>query len=71
MATGAIALLIAPASPSAPSPRSVLLATGCLAFCVSDLAVARERFIVDSFWNKAWGLPMYFAAQCLIASSVL
>jgi uncharacterized membrane protein YhhN len=34
------------------------------------LAVARNRFIVPGFINRAWGLPTYFAAQLLLAASV-
>ncbi len=43
---------------------------GALAFYASDLAVARQRFVARSFVNKAWGLPLYFGAQLLLASSV-
>ena len=46
------------------------LLVGALAFYASDLAVARQRFVVRSFINKAWGLPLYFGAQLLLASSV-
>lgn len=49
--------------------RAALLAGGALCFFVSDLAVARQRFSHQSFWNKAWGLPLYFAGQLLIAWS--
>jgi len=30
---------------------------------VSDLSVARDRFVSRSFSNRAWGLPLYYAAQ--------
>lgn len=43
---------------------------GALAFYASDLAVARQRFVKQGFVNKAWGLPLYFTAQLLLASSV-
>ena len=43
---------------------------GALAFYVSDLAVARERFVAHSFTNKLWGLPLYYGAQLLLASTV-
>ena len=43
---------------------------GALAFYVSDLAVARERFITQTFGNKLWGLPLYYGAQLLLASTV-
>lgn len=40
---------------------------GALAFYASDLAVARQRFVAKSFTNKAWGLPLYFGAQLVLA----
>jgi uncharacterized membrane protein YhhN len=43
---------------------------GAFLFYLSDLAVARERFLVASFWNKVWGLPLYFLGQYLIAYSM-
>ncbi len=39
-------------------------------FFVSDLAVARDRFVARTFANKAWGLPAYFTGQLLIAWSL-
>lgn len=44
--------------------------TGAALFAASDLAVARERFVRQSRWNRVLGLPMYYAAQLLIAWSV-
>ncbi|UCE87102.1 MAG: lysoplasmalogenase [Deltaproteobacteria bacterium] len=43
---------------------------GALMFYVSDLSVARDRFVAPSFANRAWGLPLYFAAQLVLASTV-
>jgi len=43
---------------------------GALAFYVSDLAVARQRFVSRTFWNKVWGLPLYFGGQLILASTV-
>lgn len=40
-----------------------------LMFYLSDLAVARERFIEPAFLNRAWGLPLYFASQLVLAST--
>ena len=47
-----------------------VVALGAVAFAASDLAVAREKFVRTSFVNKAWGLPLYYAAQLLLAWSV-
>jgi uncharacterized membrane protein YhhN len=43
------------------------LAVGAALFAVSDLAVARDRFVADTFANKAWGLPLYYAGQICFA----
>lgn len=43
---------------------------GALMFYVSDLAVARDRFLAPNFANKTWGLPLYFGGQLLLATSV-
>jgi uncharacterized membrane protein YhhN len=43
------------------------VAIGALAFTASDVSVARDRFVKHEFLNRAWGLPLYFAAQLLIA----
>jgi len=64
---GAMALLTCAASANGASPW---LAAGGVAFAISDLSVARERFIAPRFVNVAWGLPLYFAAQLAIGASV-
>ena len=43
---------------------------GALLFFASDLSVARDKFVAQSFANKAWGLPAYYAGQLLIAWSL-
>ena len=43
---------------------------GAPLFALSDLLVARERFIASDARNRTWGLPMYYAAQILIALSI-
>lgn len=53
-----------------PAPERDLLALGAALFFLSDLAVARERFIARDFKNKLYGLPAYFVAQLLIASAI-
>jgi len=52
----------------ASGPWTVL--AGAVMFAASDLAVARERFVAPSRFNAQWGLPLYFAAQLLLASTV-
>jgi uncharacterized membrane protein YhhN len=43
------------------------VAIGALAFTASDVSVARDRFVRPGFLNRAWGLPLYYAAQVLLA----
>lgn len=45
------------------------VAAGALAFTASDVSVARDRFVRHDFVNRAWGLPLYYVAQLLIAST--
>ncbi len=45
------------------------VAVGALAFTASDVSVARDRFVKHEFLNRAWGLPLYFGAQLLIAAT--
>ena len=47
-----------------------VFAAGALAFAVSDVSVARDRFVAPGFVNRAWGLPLYYAAQIVLAVSV-
>ncbi len=44
--------------------------TGAVLFTLSDLAVARQRFVTPAFLNRAVGLPLYYAAQLLIAATI-
>jgi uncharacterized membrane protein YhhN len=44
-------------------------AVGALAFTASDVSVARDRFVRHEFRNRAWGLPLYYGAQLLIATT--
>ena len=50
--------------------RHAVLTTGAVLFFLSDLAVARDKFIAAGFTNRAWGLPCYYAGQLLIAWSL-
>ena len=45
------------------------VAVGALAFTASDISVARDRFVRHQFINRAWGLPLYYAAQLLLAKT--
>jgi uncharacterized membrane protein YhhN len=43
---------------------------GAVLFYLSDLAVARHRFVRRSFLNRALGLPAYYVAQLLLAGTI-
>lgn len=43
---------------------------GAVAFAGSDLFVARQRFVTAAPINRLVGLPLYYAAQLLIAASL-
>ncbi len=47
----------------------ILVFCGALLFYFSDIFVARQRFVKKAFFNRAAGLPMYYAAQFMIAFS--
>jgi len=46
------------------------LVIGAVLFFISDLAVARDKFVEKGFSNRAWGLPTYYAGQLFIAWSL-
>lgn len=41
--------------------------TGAIAFYVSDITVARDRFAAPDFLNRIVGLPLYYGGQLLLA----
>ena len=47
-----------------------LAVIGAVSFYVSDLFVARDRFLQASFVNRLLGLPTYYCGQFLLAFSV-
>ena len=46
-----------------------LVPAGAVLFYLSDLSVARDRFVKPAFVNRLWGLPLYYASTVLIAWS--
>lgn len=48
----------------------VTVLVGAVMFYLSDLSVARDRFVKKGLVNRLWGLPMYYAAQHVLASTV-
>ncbi|OQY43225.1 MAG: hypothetical protein B6240_12915 [Desulfobacteraceae bacterium 4572_87] len=43
---------------------------GALSFYISDLFVARDRFVKKKPINRILGLPLYFGGQFLLAFSI-
>jgi uncharacterized membrane protein YhhN len=62
MVWGAVSVVNAGSAP-------VRVAAGAVLFYLSDLAVARERFVAHAFVNRAVGLPLYYLGQLLLAST--
>jgi uncharacterized membrane protein YhhN len=54
----------------AAGSRSAWIAAAATAFFVSDLSVARDRFVAPGFGNRLWGLPLYYSAQILFVLSI-
>lgn len=66
----AISMMMAMAVGACAIDGNWLIPLGALLFLVSDLAVARDRFVTPGFINRAWGLPVYFCGQMVLAFSV-
>jgi uncharacterized membrane protein YhhN len=66
----AIVVMCTMAIAHSAASQSWFAAIGAVAFAASDISVARDRFVVSAFLNKAWGLPIYYAAQLLFAWSI-
>ncbi len=62
-------MMIAATSAALHAHAYVALA-GATLFYLSDLAVARDRFVTPGFANEAIGLPLYFGAQLFIAATI-
>ena len=67
---GVICGMLVAAFASAEGSGIWTIALGGSLFAISDLSVARDRFVSRSFLNRLWGLPLYFAAQLILASTV-
>lgn len=66
----AISVMMALACGVLAAGHAPVIFAGALAFYLSDLAVARDRFVREGFVNRLWGLPLYYASQLLLAWSV-
>ncbi len=66
---GVISLMVATSIGAVTAGAPLVLAIGAIGFAISDLFVARERFVRTGFVNSALGLPAYFGSQLLLAYS--
>jgi uncharacterized membrane protein YhhN len=66
-----VTVMAALAVGNAVREHAPMVAVAGLMFWCSDLAVARDTFIKPGFVNRAWGLPLYYAAQLVFALFVL
>lgn len=66
----AIGLMVASAASAAAATSHIACAAGAVLFALSDITVARDRFVAATWRNRAVGLPLYYAAQFLLASTV-
>jgi uncharacterized membrane protein YhhN len=57
-------------NPRLPLSGRIMILAGTLAFYLSDLFVARDRFLGEQLVNRLVGLPLYYAGQFLLAFSV-
>lgn len=62
-----ITCMLATAVGAAAAGAHILVLAGAFGFYLSDLAVARERFVQSAPINRLWGLPLYYAAQLCLA----
>lgn len=53
-----------------PYAGRLLVLNGALAFYISDLFVARQRFVHQAFFNRLIGLPLYYLGQFQLAYTV-
>ncbi len=65
-----ISVMVALAAGTQGAGETALIAWGAALFYVSDLFVARERFVTPAFANRLMGLPLYYGGQVLLALSV-
>ncbi|MBN1286050.1 MAG: lysoplasmalogenase [Anaerolineae bacterium] len=71
MLLSAWAVFFGGAEAGLPDTFRYLVAFGATAFYLSDITVARDRFMPDvGFLNRAIGLPLYYVGQFLLALSV-
>lgn len=65
-----ISLMVVTAAGAVGGGATPWLLAGAIGFFASDLAVARNQFVTQSIANRAWGLPLYYASQFVLAWTI-
>ncbi len=65
-----ISVMLSLAAAAAFGKGGVWMLAGAVVFYLSDISVARDRFVRPGLANKLWGLPFYYAAQMILASTI-
>jgi uncharacterized membrane protein YhhN len=65
-----IGIMVALAAGASAATGNLALVAGAVLFAISDVFVARDRFVQAGFTNRRWGLPLYFLGQLVLAASV-
>ncbi len=65
-----ITAMVAAAAGAVAGEGPLAAVPAAVAFYVSDLFVARDRFVARGFVNRLLGLPLYYGAQVVFALSV-
>jgi uncharacterized membrane protein YhhN len=61
-----ITVMVALAVGTVAARGEALVLVGAVMFYLSDLSVARDRFIAPGWINKLWGWPLYYGAQLVL-----
>lgn len=62
-----ISAMVALAVGAFAASAGTFVLVGAVGFYLSDLSVARDRFVEPGFANRLWGLPLYYGAQLVFA----
>lgn len=65
-----ISVMVVAAAASVGAAGNAMILAGAVAFYLSDISVARDRFVEHAFINRLWGLPLYYLAQLVLSQTV-
>ena len=68
---GIISIMLACAVGAWGRGATIFVVAGALLFYLSDVFVARERFVASTPWNRHLGLPLYYTGQMFLAASIM